>query len=165
MHVREQLDYNADTGEFRWRKLRHRRREGPVGNVSVHGYSIIGIDRRTYRAHRLAWLWMTGEWPERDVDHINRNPLDNRWSNLRLATKSQNMRNHGLFKTNTSGTNGVFWDKAVRKWRVYRWGKYVGIYPTKSAAVARATRIAWSRRKGSSPFEDTPQRRTSANHY
>lgn len=84
---------------------------------------------------------MTGEWPERDIDHINRDGLDNRWSNLRLATKSQNMRNHGLFKTNTSGMTGVHWDRCAKKWRVYRWGKYVGIFSTKAAACEAATRV------------------------
>lgn len=87
---------------------------------SIHkkqGYRFIGIERRHYKAARLAWLWMTGEWPSHDVDHRNRDRADDRWENLRHATRSQNGCNRGLSR-NTSGFKGVSWDKSRGRWFV-----------------------------------------------
>src|SRR6266550_6520341 len=108
--LRELLDYDAETGVFRWR---HKRGNGCKAAGSIAGfpderYIRIGIARRTYRAHRLAWLWMTSHWPDEEIDHINGVKSDNRWSNLRGATRAQNMRNQGPRKDNTLGVKGVY---------------------------------------------------------
>jgi len=67
------------------------------------------IDGVSYKAHRLAFLYVDGYTPENDVDHINRNKDDNRWLNLRHVSRSCNMRNRSLLSNNTSGVNGVHW--------------------------------------------------------
>lgn len=74
------------------------------------------VDRQFYKAHRLAFLYMEGSFPRSDVDHINREPSDNRWANLRRATRSENNRNTRLYRNNTSGMRGVSWDKSKQKW-------------------------------------------------
>ena len=81
------------------------------------GYIQIGINKLYYRAHRLAFLYVTGKWPDIQCDHINGIRDDNRWDNLRQATEAINAQNtHGLRADNTSGYAGVTWDKQKRKW-------------------------------------------------
>lgn len=118
--LRELVDYDPETGAFVWIvKSRPACRVGdPCGRISRQGYHEIGLDYVLHRANRLAWLYMTGEWPDRDVDHINRNKSDNRWANLRLATRSQNSANVSIAqRRNTSGYLGVTFDKSRDKWR------------------------------------------------
>ena len=71
------------------------------------GYVLISIDGTRYPAHRLAWLYIYGQWPNGQIDHINRNPSDNRIVNLREATVAENGHNAGLRIDNTSGFKGV----------------------------------------------------------
>ena len=91
---------------------------------------------------------MTGKWPDEFIDHINHNPTDNRWCNLREATYATNNKNRRLGKDNTSGYKGVSWHKGRNKWRaeirVDGIGKHLGYYDTPEAAskaycVASAT--------------------------
>lgn len=70
-----------------------------------------------YAAHRLAWLIVTGRWPEHTIDHINGDPSDNRFCNLREATAAENLRHRGIMKSNKSGVKGVHWFKQYNKWR------------------------------------------------
>ena len=85
----------------------------PAGYLTDNGYWVIAVEhkRNRHRAHRLAWLYMTGEWPKGDIDHINGDRLDNRWANLREATRSQNLGNSRMPSTNKSGFKGVSFDK------------------------------------------------------
>jgi hypothetical protein len=116
--ARELLHYDAETGVFTWRKSRRGVRPGKCGRVSpVHGYLDIRVDGVYCRAHRLAFLYMTGAFPPGDVDHINGNPSDNRWANLRPATRTQNSINCRVRKNNTSGAHNVVWDAPRQKWR------------------------------------------------
>jgi len=78
-----------------------------AGSCDGHGHILIRIDGFIYRAHRLAWLIMTGSSPKILIDHINGDPSDNRWSNLRLATKSENGCNSKVRSHNRSGIKGV----------------------------------------------------------
>ena len=87
-----------------------------VGCKNSKGYLQVVIDGKHYKLHRLAFLYIAGSFPENEVDHINRDRCDNRWSNLRAATKSQNLRNVGPHKTNKSGYKGVCWRKDMSKW-------------------------------------------------
>lgn len=104
------LAYNPDTGVFTLRTS-----GASVGYLRKDGYCTIWLHGRHQRAHRLAWLLMTGEWPSREIDHINGIRNDNRWINLREASSSQNKANAALSAKNTSGLKGVGLHRG--KWR------------------------------------------------
>lgn len=89
---------------------------GEIAGYDAGGYRNIRIDGRAYRVHRLAWLWMTGEWPDPECDHINTVKNDNRWFNLRKATRGQNAANRNANSTSWTGQKGVTWDKRNSKW-------------------------------------------------
>lgn len=102
------LSYDPETGIFNWIVRRGRQKAGSVaGSKRADGYVIIRICGRTCLAHRLAHLYMTGEWPPFDVDHECRDPSDNRWSEIRAATKSQNQQNRTVQNNNRLGVKGV----------------------------------------------------------
>jgi hypothetical protein len=111
------LDYNPDTGVFTWKDAGRRTDlNGKVAGVDDgRGYLLIKIDQVYYKAHRLAWLYVTGEWPLGEIDHRNEIKGDNRFSNLREASRIQNAWNTGAHKNNTSGHKGV--DLSYGKWR------------------------------------------------
>jgi hypothetical protein len=137
-HLRALLDYDAETGVFTWRVARRRIVKGSAaGSVNGDGYVTIGIDYSRYQAHRLAWLYMTGEWPVNEIDHKNRVRDDNKWSNLREATSSQNHRNS---RAHTSGLKGTHLDKQSKRWRAFirQDGKqrYLGTFATAADAHA-----------------------------
>lgn len=117
--LREVLTYDPETGVFRWRVFMGSR--APAGAATGYadnlGYVQIRVDRRLYKAHRLAWLYVYGEWPDGEVDHINGVTGDNRISNLRVATRSQNIANTKVWCTSKSGVKGVYWCTQQQKWR------------------------------------------------
>jgi hypothetical protein len=78
---------------------------------------MITVDNKPYRACRLAYFYMTGQWPDGMVDHINMDRSDDRWSNLRPATASQNFGNQTKYRNNKSGLKGVCWHKRDQHWR------------------------------------------------
>jgi hypothetical protein len=82
------------------------------------GYLATKIHGHHYCVHKLIWLWHYGEIPDQ-LDHINRDSLDNRIENLRPATASQNTMNRKLFSNNRSGCRGVSWNKRQNKWFAY----------------------------------------------
>jgi hypothetical protein len=108
--LRKILFYAPETGLFT------RNIGGIAGSLRKDGYWWIMIDGQRYFSHRLAWFYMTGEWPIADLDHKNSNKSDNRWANLRQASRSQNNSNARIYKNNTSGFKGVSWHKARGKW-------------------------------------------------
>jgi hypothetical protein len=113
------LKYEPHTGKFFWRIDKGRVAAGDkAGTKSRRGYVDIKIDGRSYLAHRLAWLYMTGDFPIREIDHINGNPSNNRWANLREGTHSEVTRPHKTYKTNISGYSGVHWREDAGKYRV-----------------------------------------------
>ena len=117
--LKQVLHYDPRTGEFIRRiTLSSRAIAGSrVGAPNSEGYRFVKIDGILYRCHRLAWLYVTGEWPENQIDHINGNRADNRFENLREATTSQNSHNRrGPNVDNRSGALGVCWHKAAKKW-------------------------------------------------
>lgn len=106
--LKELLHYDPQTGVFTWLVDRGgmRCKGRSAGTPDGGGHLMIRVDYHIYKAHRLAWLYMTGEWPTALIDHENRTPADNRWSNLRDATDQQNMWN-GRSKLPKSGFRGV----------------------------------------------------------
>ena len=147
--LKELLVYDPETGVFTWRKDRadNARRGAIAGSPKSDGYMRLCIDGRRYRAHRIAWLYVTGKWPTKEIDHINGDGLDNRWANLREATRSQNMCNTALRADNKSGFKGVSWVTARRKWHAQIAGKSLGHFDNLEAA-ARAYRKAATERFG-----------------
>jgi len=136
--------YMPETGEFlRLQETNSFGGKAKVGSVAgarnANGYLRIGIDRKLYWAHRLAWFYMTGEWPKRDIDHIDLDKSNNRWSNLREATKSQNQANTQKRSDNTSGFKGVC-KTASGTWQAVIWVKKqklcLGTFPTAQEAFA-----------------------------
>ena len=118
--LHEMIHYDAETGNFRWKKSRGRSASNsPAGTLSGSGYIQIRLDGKIYQAHRLAWLYVYGEFPSKDIDHVNRIKTDNRICNLREVTKSQNAQNILISKSNTSGIKGVNWCKRDKKWRAF----------------------------------------------
>ena len=118
-HLRSILHYSPETGIFT-RKVRtaHRVKVGDVAGCSNgDGYLRIKVQRRKHLAHRLAWLHTYGEWPNDQIDHINRIRTDNRISNLRDVSNKQNLQNAGKYSHNTSGHPGVSWHKRDSKWQ------------------------------------------------
>lgn len=117
--LRELLDYCPESGVFRWLEKTNRRTVvGSVaGSMHTGGYVVINLDGVRFYAHRLAWLWMTGQIPPDQIDHKNGIRDDNRWDNLRSATSGDNHQNICKPKHNTSGYLGVYWSKPDNKWR------------------------------------------------
>ena len=102
---------------FFWKKTgKGIKKNRQAGHLSEDGYIDIRIKNCLYPAHRIAWLMMTGSWPDNFVDHINRIRSDNRFVNLREATKAENAQNTDLPSNNTSGYKGVVWHKPNRNW-------------------------------------------------
>jgi hypothetical protein len=114
----DRLDYDPDTGYFVWKVANKRRRAGErAGYVGGGGYVYIGINRQLILAHRLVWWFVYGRGPMGDIDHINRDKTDNRLSNLRDVTESQNLMNRPAPRNNTSGQKGVSWHAKEKRWR------------------------------------------------
>jgi HNH endonuclease/AP2 domain len=138
-YLREILHYNPDTEIWTWRVLKGTAQAGDVaGSINKRGYTNIQIVGRLYQAHRLAFLYMTGKWPSDQIDHVNIKPSDNRWSNLREATNSQNQANKHAPSTNTSGYKGVSWHRGDKKWqaRIGRNRCHLGYFNTAEVAAA-----------------------------
>ncbi|ODB34396.1 hypothetical protein A9L43_26320 [Pseudomonas mosselii] len=138
----ELLSYDPESGDFTWKVNRGTAKAGSViRRKNRHGYLVTAIDGKNFMLHRLAFICMGHPEPPDCVDHINGERSDNRWSNLRLATYTQNNRNQRLHSTNTSGIPGVMWDQRKR-WRAFAYldGRYLalGRYHTLlDAAAAR----------------------------
>ncbi len=121
--LKDLLFYNPETGVFLHRKRRTGvpfagMVAGSVNTTRGEHYYQICLQGKNWKAHRLAWLYVYGEFPKGDIDHINGDRLDNRISNLRDVTKSENCKNKTLRVDNKSGVSGVYWNKGGAKWHV-----------------------------------------------
>lgn len=128
--LKEQLHYNPETGIFT-RKITSSSR-ALAGSVTGYknrlGYIEITVKSSAYLGHRLAWLYMTGNFPKEFIDHIDGVRNNNKFSNLREATHSQNLQNVGMPKNNKSGVKGVTWNKAMKKWRCQCMANRIGYH-------------------------------------
>jgi hypothetical protein len=156
-YLRKILRYNPETGDFIGANPFDRRTFGRrvgfqsrrTGRSDEPVYWIIQIGVVRYRAHRLAWFYMTGEWPKILIDHKDCDGLNNRWGNLREADYSANNQNSRCRSDNQAGLKGVDYHKRARKWRasICLRGQrtYLGLFETAedahAAYVAAATRL------------------------
>ena len=140
--LKESLYYNPKTGDFTW--INHKKNSSKNGTNArrkpdSYGYYRIRVNGCQYRAHRLAWLYMTGEMPKEQIDHINQNKADNRFSNLRDVSSLENQRNRSLTKNNKSGSVGINWIKQLRKYRaqitVNQKSIHLGLFKGKEDAI------------------------------
>ncbi len=139
--LKELLHYNPDTGIFTWLNGRGNGtlKEDKAGSI-CNNYIEIGVNKISYYAHRLAWLYMEGYFPENEIDHINRIKDDNRWCNLRHVSSTCNKRNRDKQSNNTSGVSGVTFHKHNNLWqaqiKVNNKNIYIGAFKDFIEAVA-----------------------------
>lgn len=142
--IKHRFSYDPETGVFIHRNPTSSRcKIGEVAGNSVGSapYLYVGINYKRYAAHRLAWLYVYGEWPDAEIDHVNGNGHDNRICNLRKASPSQNQFNQKLPKNNKSGVKGLFWIERLGKWRACvaktkdGFNGYLGIYSSRDDAI------------------------------
>lgn len=139
--LKEELRYEPDTGLFFWvKKAQGRRVLAPAGHTCKDGYVHIYIFGKLYRAHRLAWMYVHGEFPKVFIDHANGNTSDNRLCNLREADTSQNSHNAKTASNNKSGYKGVSFNKSSGKYiaqcNVNNIHHYLGLFKTAHDASA-----------------------------
>lgn len=167
-YVREILDYDPRTGALTWRqradmpKQWNTRFAGKRAGCERRDkrwrtpYRQIRIDGRNYLEHRVIWLHYYGHWPRGDIDHIDGNGLNNAIANLRDVDRSANMRNARRKLNNTSGVNGVYWDKRSGKWhaqirangRLIYFGYFEDLEDAASARREAEARYGFSDRHG-----------------
>ena len=129
------LEYDPETGLFRWKVLGWGRKAGWFGGTSGHRYLRVYVPDKQYFAHRLAWFYVYGSMPNGEIDHINGNRHDNRIVNLRIATRSQQLGNSRAQPRNKSGYKGVSWKRNRGKWCVQILNRYVGLFSDKVEAA------------------------------
>ena len=133
------LNYDPETGAWTWRNPNPRsgRYVGQeAGWVDFRGYRIIRVDCGSYRSARLAWFYMTEEWPELEIDHINRDRSDDSWTNLRSVSSTQNLRNRGFDTMRGISCCG-------RKLQVSVCGQYLGLFERLEEALAIRNFALW----------------------
>ena len=140
----DNLSYDPDTGIFTWKVSRGRCKAGDqAGTLDDEGYRSIQIDGKKIRAASIAWFIMKGCWPDQ-VDHIDRNPDNNRWKNLRETTHQQNCYNRK--RTQASGFTGVYpkGKRWVSKIRLDGKNHHLGTFDTPELASAAYQQAAKS---------------------
>lgn len=148
----ELLDYDLETGAFT-RKVSTGGRYGATvgaeaGCLNDSGYLLISLQSLQYRAHRLAWLYVTGAWPKFEIDHINGIRSDNRWENLRDVSGSVNLQNKRQAQSNSkTGLLGASWNTRDERFvsRIKVNGKYRSLGGFDSAELAHAAYLAAKR--------------------
>lgn len=140
--LKELLHYEPGTGCFTWRLPSSVSKVGDrAGGSHGLGYRSIGVDYNKYLEHTLAWVYMTGEWPENEVDHINGEKSDNRWENLRAATRSENGHNKPAGRKSRTGFPGVYPHGGLYRARIHIEKETIDLGGHKTIAEARVARL------------------------
>lgn len=139
-YLRSILSYDPVTGAWTWIVRKNYRVPAGSRAGSISGrYWMIKIDGRSYASHILAFFYMTGAWPNDEIDHEDTDSLNNVWENIREATRSQNCANRKIHKNNTSGHKGVTWHKQHQKWaaqiKIDGKHKHIGLFASASLAA------------------------------
>lgn len=135
VELRERLQYDPNTGYWIWlRSPRNGWQGRPAGSLDAKGYWIIKIDGKSYKASRLAYLYMTGEWPADEMDHIDRKSWNDCWVNLRPATRTENNLNRVM--PTSSGHTGVWKHTYNNSWVAQIENIYIGSFKTLDEAIA-----------------------------
>lgn len=136
--VRERLNYDQETGVFTWRTSPHPSKVGKVaGGLDAHGYLQLNLYGKVVKVHRLAWLYVYGDWPDGHIDHINGIRTDNRLCNIRVVTNAINCQNKvAPLPSNKSGFLGVSWNRGAWRASIQLNGKsiHIGRFSSPSAA-------------------------------
>ena len=140
--LKEVLHYDPETGVFVWKVTRNNRvRMGNIAGVKHHsGYMQITVDKKLYRSHRLAFLYMYGSFPIEQIDHKDGDRANNKIDNLRECTDAQNKQNTATKPGSSSKFLGVSWNKNKNKWEanIHSNGKknFLGYYTIEEEAYA-----------------------------
>ena len=154
-YLRQCFEYNPETGDFIWRdrprdhfitdrawKIWNGRFARQIAGTSTQqGYKQICLDKHVHYAHRMAWVVMTGDLPEQEIDHVDHNRGNNAWANLRAVTRGENCKNQTISKKNSSGITGVSWSTTNKSWRADvqtkhgRFAKHFGSFDEAAQAV------------------------------
>tara|TARA_R110002126_G_scaffold40564_3_gene119216 strand:+ start:1772 stop:2278 length:507 start_codon:yes stop_codon:yes gene_type:complete len=127
--VSKALKYNKASGDLKWSEEFHKRFAGKLaGSRTKTGYVELSLKRHRLYAHRIAWLLHYKEWPKGQIDHINGRRSDNRIENLREVDSAENKKNSKMHKGNSSGAQGVYFNKRAKKWQAYITVDYKTIY-------------------------------------
>jgi len=141
------FQYDKDTGHFiRINGSNHTKKNVVLGSKNNHGYINICINGKMRSAHRLAFIYMNGNIGDGlQVDHIDHNRSNNAFSNLRLVSRKQNMKNQRKRSTNTTGHTGVLWNKQNQKWQVMVWNGvkniHYGLFVNKEDAIQKRNEV------------------------
>jgi hypothetical protein len=154
--VKKIFHYDAESGMLLWRNGNGRNVKPwqQANSLNSSGYYAIKIQNKSYRVHRLIWLYVNGKFPDGDIDHKNRIRNDNRLCNLRDVSRTDNAQNISLPKHNKSGHIGVSWIKSHNCWTVYvkvnKKNKWLGYYKNLDAAIA-------ARKAGEKQYYNLPE--------
>ena len=134
--IEEALKYNSATGLFTWLRPTNRRVKigDYAGSIGSEGYVNIMYYGKQHKAHRLAWLFVHGKYPDGQIDHINQDRTDNRIANLRVVTNSENQLNRKASCKSKSQFIGVSWKAAMNKWCAQFKKKHIGYFASEQEA-------------------------------
>lgn len=159
--VKDTFQYPPETGELFWNPdrnkkwfktanayqayLNHRAGKPVKTSINAHGYLVVGLKNKTLLVHRIAFVLMLGRFPKETLDHIDGNPLNNCWVNLREVPQCINARNQRKNSRNSSGFPGVYWVARDKKWAsqvcINRTQKLLGSFD--SPEEAHQTRVEY----------------------
>lgn len=168
--IHRKLEYNSETGDLTWKFVEPRngfdRRynntfAGKVAGTlkkgkNKFGYKEIHIKKKIISNHKLAWYFYYGEWPDKEIDHINHDRSDNRIENLRLVDRTAQNQSACRRKDNKSGHTGVYWNKRENKWlatiqcnkKTYRIGRFENLEDAVEARLKKAKELGFSETHG-----------------
>ncbi len=149
--LRAVLHYDPGSGALSWKRKSSANSRVKVGSSAgcwePTGYLRVWIDGKRYVAHRLVWLYVTDEWPVAMIDHIDGDPTNNRWGNLRAATNSENKANGKTYRKRSGLPKGVKWNgdrygaQIVHNYKHYHLGSFDSLDDASAAYASAAKRL------------------------